>query len=354
MTREDSYGDRSMAQRSSIVGPAMTPPPQRPYSTPQSPAQQAVMREATDWFVRLGAPSVSASEREEFEQWRRRSPAHEEAFCDVQALWGEGELDAAVRHVKDSLTAKTCQPPRRPAHPIWAWGAAAAALAAVSLGWLVQADLRIWWEADVRTATAEQRTIELPDHSTVLLNTDSAIAIDYRGETRLVRLLRGEALFTVQPNPDRPFLVRSGSAVARAVGTAFVVRARGEEALVTVTQGLVDLSADQGRSVPVRLTGGQQAVSDGTTIGPVRTVDLSIATAWARGQLVFVRTALVDVLEELNRYYPGYVWLWPAEAGHVPVTGIYKISDPSRIPWILAESLHLKLTRLSDRLVVLY
>src|SRR3546814_5131662 len=70
------------------------------------------------------------------------------------------------------------------------------------------------WSSDVcssdlgdgyRTGIGEQRTFELADGSKVTLNTATEIRVDYRARERIVRLVRGQALFDVAHAPDRPF-----------------------------------------------------------------------------------------------------------------------------------------------------
>ncbi len=73
-------------------------------------------------------------------------------------------------------------------------GAIAAAAAAVAFA----LDIRLLFEADYRTGVGEQLGITLPDGSTATLNTDPALALDYRRELRLVHVLRGEVLFEVK------------------------------------------------------------------------------------------------------------------------------------------------------------
>ncbi|MGC4097116.1 MAG: FecR family protein [Nitrospira sp.] len=350
MISGDSLSGWFVIRRKGIVGSAMADREPKAYSAPKSIDARVLMQQATDWFVRLGASNVTSDERLEFDRWRRQSEAHEQAFHEVTSLWGEAELEAATRNTRSSLGEFPCRPRLR-----YAWGrGAAAAVLLVCLSWLAYESMGERWQADFSTVTSEQRTVELPDHSMALLNTDSAIAIDFSGNNRTVRLLRGEALFTVQSNPDKPFIVQSGAVRARAVGTAFAVRVNGHDVAVTVTRGLVDVASNGVPGPAVRLEQGQQILVGEHGVGTVHEVDLSMAMAWSRGQLVFMRTALADVLEEVRRYYPGYVLLWSSDAKQLPVTGIYKVSDPIRIMNILAESLHLKLTRLSDRIIVFH
>src|SRR5262249_32846254 len=88
-------------------------------------------------------------------------------------------------------------------------------------------------------AIGHHQTITLPDGSAVQLNTDSQVQVAYDGEHRRLRLLRGEALFTVAPDPGKPFEVQAANSLTRAIGTAFSVHLEGRQVDVTVTQGTV-------------------------------------------------------------------------------------------------------------------
>src|SRR5262249_27359208 len=79
-------------------------------------------------------------------------------------------------------------------------------------------------EADYLTSTAELRTIELADGSTVALAGASAIAVSFTGGGRQVTLVEGEAFFNVKADATRPFEVVASSVRTTVVGTIFDVR----------------------------------------------------------------------------------------------------------------------------------
>ena len=57
------------------------------------------------------------------------------------------------------------------------------------------------------TASTNDEVRTLADGSVVELNKGAEIAVDFSGAERHIRLLRGEAHFTVEPDPSRPFVV---------------------------------------------------------------------------------------------------------------------------------------------------
>lgn len=77
----------------------------------------------------------------------------------------------------------------------------------------------------ISTRNGSRTKIELPDGSSVWLNAGSKLEYDksFGNETRNV-YLTGEAYFDVVRNPERPFIVNTGSAKVKVLGTAFNIR----------------------------------------------------------------------------------------------------------------------------------
>ncbi|MGC4097140.1 MAG: FecR domain-containing protein [Nitrospira sp.] len=137
---------------------------------------------------------------------------------------------------------------------------AACMLALLSGAWYF--DVLIRWQADYRTEVGERRTIRLPDQSVAMLNTGSAVALSFEGPMRRVRLLRGEASFKVQPDPDRPFIVEGAETATRAVGTEFVVRRHGGSDRVIVLEGTVEVHLDRSAITVERVPAGSMTETD--------------------------------------------------------------------------------------------
>src|SRR5690606_28423958 len=81
------------------------------------------------------------------------------------------------------------------------------------------------------------------DGSTVLLDTNSVITVEYRRKQRDVTLRQGQAQFSVASQPSRPFIVHAGRGSVRAVGTEFQVRKIRDTVQVTLLEGIVAVDA---------------------------------------------------------------------------------------------------------------
>src|SRR3546814_10959773 len=78
------------------------------------------------------------------------------------------------------------------------------------------------------TAVGERRDVALADGSVLRLNTASRVEVVLSKRARVVRLLRGEALFDVAHDPARPFYVEFAHSRLRAVGSALNVHLRAD------------------------------------------------------------------------------------------------------------------------------
>src|SRR5690606_18639485 len=179
-----------------------------------------------------------------------RSPAHRNELRKLAALWRKmnvlTELAVPIgkdsSHKKSTLKKTLCRP-----HLNYRVAGAVLLLVVISL-----VSLNLWEQFDARmlkstngvyiTQVGEQRSVSLSDGSAILLNTNTQVRVDYRPDSRDVRLLQGEAEFTVAKDVERPFRVYAGNERVQAVGTAFTVYIQDNKIDVTVTEGQVNLS----------------------------------------------------------------------------------------------------------------
>ncbi|WP_241117998.1 FecR family protein, partial [Achromobacter xylosoxidans] len=124
-----------------------------------------------------------------------------------------------------------------------------AAIIAVG-GWALWPRGAGWTE--YRTQVGELRSVALPDGSRAELNSRSHIRVRFGEAERRVELVAGEALFSVEKNTGRPFVVDAGLGTAVVTGTRFDVRRDAEQVRVLVESGSVKVAgARDAAAVPV-------------------------------------------------------------------------------------------------------
>jgi transmembrane sensor len=282
-----------------------------------------VEEEAAVWVWRMddgGGPELRAA----LEQWLRRDPRHRRAFEELGGVWQSLDTLAEAKREEKVATFLAeerrlqAEPERlRRPHRVarWVGAAVAASLVLVSIGVLLQ---RQSAEAQLlSTAVGQHRSARLADGSTVELNTNTIVETLYTPEERAVRLRKGEALFHVAKNADRPFVVIAGETRVRAIGTAFNVRLReNEQVEVIVTEGKVEVRQEPTPSVaaevispqvhvelPTQLLAGQRfQLESPSPVEALPSALLSKALAWREGAIVFDGEPLSRAIEEVNRY----------------------------------------------------
>jgi transmembrane sensor len=200
-----------------------------------------------------------------------------------------------------------------------------AASAVLAFGMVERSQIPEFWSAlfapsDVyETQLGEHRQVILPDGSTVELGARTALTAHYTPQRRTVVLNRGVAIFNVEHNITRPFVVQIGRGSVTAVGTAFQVLEESTRTVVTVTEGTVLVTPHQsvipdssrasegGRQAtdwaPATVSRGEQVTieSSGAPAAVMR-VDPSVATAWRDGRLQYLGEPLQHVIADVNRY----------------------------------------------------
>lgn len=277
------------------------------------PDIETTEREASEWIARLNADDVSEDDRARFESWRASHPLHARVYSELAGTWDELQVVASPTGAAASRSSPVtpAAPPRR--HFIRAAAASIAGVMVVLAAWYLSRPVP---QSLYQTAVGERATIALPDGSTLQLNTNSAAALEYSAQARMVRLERGEAYFEVAHDAQRPFWVVADDSWVRAVGTAFDVHQRGQTVLVTVTDGVVrvghgDVLDDHGRprqeleqDRASTLTAGQQGDVGAHKID-VRSLSveaLSRSIGWRSGVLHFDDAPLQEVIDEVSRY----------------------------------------------------
>lgn len=303
------------------------------------------LEEAAEWYFRRDAGSLTPEDEVAFERWLA-VPANRAAFDTIGATWD------SLGQVPRSVAAAGQGPVVRPAFVRRAMSIAAAIAVIFAIGYGL--DLPMRFQADLYAATGETKTMALDDGSRVVLNTASAIAIDYSHDVRRIRLLRGEAIFTVAKDASRPFLVDAGGGQARALGTAFAVREEGGGATVTVIESHVAVSYPAGVTPAVELSPDEAVHFSTAGLGVVQAVNADTETAWRRGKLIFVNRRLGSVIAELNRYYPGRIQITNGSIGNHLVSGVFDTGEPLRALDAIEGSLGLRSTRLTDYLILLH
>lgn len=287
--------------------------------------------EAADWLVRLHSGRFSEADQQACERWRQRSAEHDLAWNRAQAILAKfGGLPPGLGRAALNAGAS-----RRTGLRVLA-----GLIVGVPAGWLAwRAAPWQSWAADYATRSGERRKFQLPDGSVLVLNTASAVDLDYSAQQRLVLLREGEILLRsahAVPADPRPLLLRTAEGSVQALGTYFGVRQLDARSRVAVIEGQVRL---QPRAVVAGtiLAAGQCAEFSDRAVQAPRAY-AHPPQAWLDGVLYADDMRLADFLQELARYRPGLLRCDPAVAD-LRISGGFQVDDTDAVLLAVSRSL---------------
>jgi transmembrane sensor len=357
-----------------------------------------IYEEACAWFIDSRAGDLDEAARSAFDRWLRKSPEHLRAYLELAAVWNEGpHLDPEGKFDRDTLiaqgtmdrdnvvelansrgaensrndiaaraapsSANAAEPAPAPALNRQRPRVRGLRFAAIAASIALLAASAIFYLQTLRAPTytaaiGEQRSLALADGSTVELNSRSKIVVRYSKQERHVELLQGQALFRVAKDVTRPFIVKTGATLVRAVGTEFDVYQKREDTVVTVVEGRVailtnhaglsaehDIPAAAGprpsnleftKIAPGQIGNIVVAAGEQLTVTPKRIQiaehpNIASATAWTQRQLVFESASLADVADEFNRYNVRQLIVGDPGLETFHVSGVFSSTDPASL-----------------------
>jgi transmembrane sensor len=364
-----------------------------------------IYEEACEWFIECRAGDLDEASRHDFDCWLRKSPEHLGAYLELAAIWNEGpSLVTAGKFDRDTLicqaaldrdnvvalsnsrsadtsriaaelrtvmsaadgAAASAAPVQGLTHQSrWRFRRQRFAAIAASIVLMVLSATAILWVQAVRsptyaTAIGEQRSLELTDGSIVELNSRSKIVVRYSRQGRNIELLQGQALFRVVKDASRPFIVKVGATLVRAVGTEFDVYEKRGSTIVTVVEGRVAILTDHPIALPtpgvpsaaidaphrsnvqfpsvapgkignILVASGERLTVSPQEIQKDEHPNIANATAWTQRQLVFESASLSDVADEFNRYNDKQLIVEDARLDTFHVSGVFSSTDPASL-----------------------
>lgn len=319
--------------------------------------EKRIADKAAYWFALLRSGARKPADQRAFELWIAESDLHEAAYQNLEMIWDDcDELgdDPEILKIRRRALQR-----RRPA--IWRTGAIAAAFAFLVLV-TGAIGVQLWGPVSegtpepliaelsdrfitpdrqsryYSTAIGERSNITLPDQSVVDLNTDTEIRTLFTDNERRIVLVRGQALFKVAHDAERPFSVLASGQVITALGTEFEVRLDQGEVAVTLLEGRVTvdelsaISAEPGRrsaenqssETVVELAPGERLEANRAGPPVISKPDVEKIIDWKDGVLSFYGEPLEIIVYEMNRYSERKIIIADESLKKMPGGGTFK------------------------------
>lgn len=321
---------------------------------------EGVIEQAALWHERLARDAQRT--RDALDAWLAASPAHAEAFAEIEATLAIARNAAddpgllALRHQTLARVALR----RRPWYGSRAVAAAVALVLAVPTVWLGYPYVATLGTGDAaiptqhyRTAIGDRRTIQLADGSEVTLNTDTALDVAYSAQERRLVLQRGQALFKVAKDAARPFTVTSGPRQVTAHGTEFDVRVDADLFRVALLEGSVSIRTPADRSVsPITLKPNEVLTARGNRIA-IDSEDARALASWREGLLVLHDRDLRSAAAEMNRYDARHIEFADERTARMRISGAFRLGDAQAFAEALTDVLPIETTENTSHRIVL-
>ncbi|WP_047539384.1 FecR family protein [Methylotenera versatilis] len=266
---------------------------------------QQIRKEAAKWFARMQYAEADHPERSTFEAWLMQSHVHADEYLAISAAWNDFDSSSRINALAQAMLRKkdNAQASRKKLMRIAGKSLAIAAIGLFSFfgyqAWQSQPIMNL--ASNTPVGRINQQALE--DGSKLTLNANTDVEVIYYRNKRLVKLKRGEAIFDVVKDVNRPFIVESQFARVTVLGTRFVVNQIDGRVIVSVDHGKVKVeNLNATDTVPVLITNGQVAEIKSGTQAIKLNRNAADAFAFLDGKLIFNAASLNEIAESLSRY----------------------------------------------------
>jgi transmembrane sensor len=327
------------------------------HPDPDVAAGDRLQQEAIAWLSLLSSGTATLADGEALKRWCREDPAHAEAYAKAARVWGMLTPIAAQAPRADiEALAMSVSVRPRIGRRAFLVGAIAASLTGSAYA-AVHPPLGLWPSlaelgADVRTATGEQRRINVMDGVEVDLNTRSSLAFGKAGaDARQIELINGEAMVAAGLSADHSCVVVAGAGRIVAHDAKFDVRHHPDgQVRVTCLEGRIRVEY---QAETIALTERQEVVYDRRGIGSSQAIDPVAVAAWQQGRLVFRKAPLWQVIDEVNRYRPGRLVLMSGNLGAHLIDASFQLDRLDNVIIYLQQAFDARVRRLPGAVVLI-
>lgn len=220
------------------------------------------------------------------------------------------------------------------------------------------------------TQRGQQLSVTLPEGSALRLDTDTRLDVAVYRDRREVHLPRGQVLFDVRHDPERPFHVVAGATRITVLGTRFSVRhtrsgLEVDGVSVVVEEGRVRVARIAPQSTAtgpdaglptvetegVELLAGQSVTADARGhLAPVSQLSDAAALAWRDGRIVLNDTPLRDAIAEFERYTDTQLVIRDPRVAALRLNGSFDLRQLNAFKRALPQALPVRLRSRQDGL----
>lgn len=376
--------------------------------------RRKINEEAAQWVLLLeDTQNLSNQQVEELNAWVATSNIHRECIESMAKSWGEMDLLAQVMLPKEmhkpsvllnlttklllpvlalfSLLTVTVKQSKNLLRPVVLAPTLLCVVTFFGVISLQQTDNST--NLVLGTSIGENIRHNLPDGSSLWLNSSSEVKINYSEDFRRIYLLAGEAHFEVVKNASRPFEVYVDDRLVRAIGTAFTVHKLVGKIEVLVSEGTVELAIVdntlvvipddykaieieqnfEGKIISVsstldkkdiankpvsvkkmlgKLTAGQRisipVKNDNlSNIDELDTGEVTRFLSWKEGKLFFAGESLEEVIKEITRHTQVKIEVLDPQLKSMRIGGQFQLGETDTLFYVLESGFGISVNKLN-------
>ena len=299
--------------------------------------------------------AISPADKVLLEDWRKANPENEKVYQDflnvqlnLDKLYGNMDVDAdsSWQGLNKKLDAQ--QPAMKIAKPMNRLynfiKIAAIFIIVFGLGlYFIKRSPAVTIDIPSGSKTAE---VLLPDGTKLTLASSTTVKYDKENflKDRKLELIKGEVFIQVAPGKAQ-FRVDLGDVEAKDIGTSFNIFRDAKQVSVTVEQGIVALK-QLAKNQEVTLVAGKSGVyNEDTELLLVSENSNPNYKAWIDKNFMFVETALIDVVAQLEKSYQIKIEIKGDDLKHRSFTGKLNYPEVDAAMAVISESLQFKVTK---------
>lgn len=293
-----------------------------------------IMDQALDWFILMyTSDEIDEKTQIAFQQWLDVKNEHQTVWNELNDTWADPDVAAASSALNTALmTNVNMSFVQRSKHNLMKYWLETTLCLSIAFGFAMAlpslyANALIAWQSDIQTSVGQIKEITLPDGSSMILDAQSAVALDFDGTQRGVRLLKGQAWFDVTHDAIHPFRVTANFSEITVKGTAFNVDTGKLEDAVALERGRIEVNALNDTAQSSILLPGEMITASADKLSNISAFKSDETLSWKSGWIIFSEKPLRDALTEINQYYAGKIFILNGSLADVSVSGSYRIDN---------------------------
>ncbi len=374
---------------------------------------QKIKEEAANWLLKIEEKSpLSPQESNELKEWVATSDIHRSVIIRMSQTWNNMDVLAAMRvapertsrfsmdkfkallgsKILTTLFKPNDQKTARSSSIFFKLSSVSACLIVCLLMFDVVVNEGVNSQANYYvTDIGEYQKHILEDGSTLWLNSNSKVKVDYTEGYRRIALLTGEAHFEVEKDTTRPFEVYANNKLVRALGTAFSVQKLKDSIEVVVSEGTVELAVvdevlvlnpddistasdiestvainnepakvakhlgklSAGQSMTIPTVTSARIEGEGNHVVYLDQGEVGRKLSWLDGKLVFAGETLAEVVTEISRHTSMEIDIPDPELRKLRIGGHFETGETDKLFNILESGFGIEVNKINGEHVEL-